>query len=221
MPTAKTESRSNQSRRTRKDLLQAAARLLKRGRKPSLDEVAKEALVSRATAYRYFPSVEALLREAPLDVAVPNPEEVFGGVSPDDPVARLELAEAALHKMMVDNEVPLRMLLAHSLEQGAQKADGNQPPVRQNRRMPLIEARMSAPIAPTPAPSVGVQKPSQMAPSVAATSIITSSVLNSMAPSGVSWTGCGVGETATSAPTAVRRFRSPTNSGLSLAAITT
>ena len=57
----------NQRRRTRKDLLQAAARLMKQGRKPNLEDIAAEALVSRATAYRYFPSVEALLVEASLD----------------------------------------------------------------------------------------------------------------------------------------------------------
>src|SRR5690606_31279398 len=69
--------RPNQRSRTRKDLLQAAARLVKQGRKPTVEEVAAEALVSRATAYRYFPSIEALLTEAELDVAVPPPEEVL------------------------------------------------------------------------------------------------------------------------------------------------
>lgn len=64
--------RPNQRVRTRKDLLQAAARLMKQGRKPSLDDVAQEALVSRATAYRYFPTIDALLLEASLDVAVPE-----------------------------------------------------------------------------------------------------------------------------------------------------
>ena len=41
--------RSNQRRRTRKDLLAAAARLLKRGGTPAMDEIAEEAAVSRAT----------------------------------------------------------------------------------------------------------------------------------------------------------------------------
>ena len=53
--------RPNQKMRTRKDLLQAASRLMQRGQKPGLDEVAEESLVSRATAYRYFPSMEGLL----------------------------------------------------------------------------------------------------------------------------------------------------------------
>jgi AcrR family transcriptional regulator len=134
---------SNQSRRTRKDLLEATARLLKQGRKPNLEEVAEEALVSRATAYRYFPSMEALLREAPLDVAAPDPEDIFAGESPDDPVLRLERAEAALYKMIIENEVQLRMMLAHSLEERAKNSHGSQLPVRQNRRTLLIEAALA------------------------------------------------------------------------------
>ena len=50
---------SNQELRTRKDLLLAARRLLKQGLRPTMDEVAKEALISRATAYRYFKNVDA------------------------------------------------------------------------------------------------------------------------------------------------------------------
>ncbi|HET6470955.1 MAG TPA: TetR family transcriptional regulator, partial [Pseudomonadales bacterium] len=53
--------RHNQRRRTRKDLLTAAATLMRSGAKPSLEAVAEAAMVSRATAYRYFPSIEALL----------------------------------------------------------------------------------------------------------------------------------------------------------------
>lgn len=62
--------RSNQKRRTRAALVQAARDLLRAGGEPSLDEVAEAALVSRSTAYRYFPSREALLGEALLDEAL-------------------------------------------------------------------------------------------------------------------------------------------------------
>ena len=58
--------RPNQKSRTRKDLLQAASRLMKEGRRPSLEEVAEAALVSRATAYRYRDEgVKALAEQAP------------------------------------------------------------------------------------------------------------------------------------------------------------
>jgi AcrR family transcriptional regulator len=134
--------RPNQRRRTRKDLLEAAARLMKSGSRPSLDEIAEEALVSRATAYRYFPGVEALLLEAALDVAVPEPAALFGDDAPDDPVARLERVDAAMDGMMAANEAPLRRMLIHSLERRL-KGDGDAAlAARQNRRTPLIEAAL-------------------------------------------------------------------------------
>src|SRR5262245_33341580 len=109
--------RPNQRRRTRKELLQAASRLLKQGRTPTLDEVAEEALVSRATAYRYFPNIEALLVEAELDVAVPEPGTLFAGVTSTDPVQRLERLDEALHSAIARNDVQMRLMLAKALEQ--------------------------------------------------------------------------------------------------------
>ncbi len=134
--------RPNQKSRTRKDLLQAASRLMKQGRKPSLEEIAQEALVSRATAYRYFPSVEALLLEASLDVAVPEAGDLFRAGSPDDPVSRLERVDTALHDALVANEPQFRMMLVHSLQRGVGDGADSELPARQNRRTPLIEAAL-------------------------------------------------------------------------------
>jgi AcrR family transcriptional regulator len=136
-------SRSNQRSRTRKDLLEAASRLMKHGRKPTLDEIAEEALVSRATAYRYFPSVEALLIEAPIEDAVPGAEDVFGDSSPNDPVERLERVDAALHDMISANELPLRLMLASSVQRGVNGEAHSDLPARQNRRTALIEAALA------------------------------------------------------------------------------
>lgn len=130
--------RPNQRSRTRKELLRAAARLLKNGGKPSLDEVATEALVSRATAYRYFPSIDALLVEAALDIGVPDAAELFGADAPKDVVRRVELVDDALSAMMRDNEASLRAMLASSLTQPRETGL----PARQNRRTPLIEAAL-------------------------------------------------------------------------------
>lgn len=135
-------ARTNQKRRTRKDLLQAASRLMKQGRKPSIDEIAEEALVSRATAYRYFPGPEALLVEASLDVAVPTAQELFGQSSPRDPVARVQTVDTALHDVIIANEAPFRMMLIHSMERQLGREVGEELPVRQNRRTALIEAAL-------------------------------------------------------------------------------
>jgi AcrR family transcriptional regulator len=135
-------ARANQKRRTRKDLLQAASRLMKQGRKPSIDEIAEEALVSRATAYRYFPGLEALLVEASLDVAVPGPQELFRGNASGDPMARVQSVDQALHDVIMTNEAPFRMMLIHSLERRLGREEGDELPVRQNRRTALIEAAL-------------------------------------------------------------------------------
>ena len=137
-----TAGRANQRQRTRKDLLAAAARLLKAGRTPDMDAVAAEAMVSRATASRYFPSIEALLVEAPLDGAIPDPCDVFAGDDSADPAHRIDKAEAALHEMVYRNEAQLRLMLAASLEHKAKGlTDGV--PVRQNRRAGLIAAALA------------------------------------------------------------------------------
>ena len=140
---ARARPRSNQHLRTRKDLLLAAARLLKEGRQPTMDEVAETALVSRATAYRYFPTVEALLVEAPLDGVMPEPETLFAADASTDPEERLDRAEAAIHQRTYQNEAQLRLMLANSLTAGA--VEGGDAPAarRQNRRTPLIEAALA------------------------------------------------------------------------------
>jgi AcrR family transcriptional regulator len=137
-----TAGRPNQRRRTRKDLLDAATRLMRQGRKPSLEEVAEEALVSRATAYRYFPSIEALLLEATLDFAIPSAADVLRNAPASDPVARIEKVDAVFETMMSANETGLRMMLAQSLQRGLAE-EGGKLPKRQNRRTPLIEAALA------------------------------------------------------------------------------
>jgi AcrR family transcriptional regulator len=137
-------SRNNQRHRTRKDLLAAAARLLKQGRTPDMDAVAAEAMVSRATAYRYFPNIEALLIEAPLENAVPNPEQIFPPADTStDAADRIDRAEAALHEACYRNEAQLRLMLAASLERTARDPRRNGVPIRQNRRTALIEAALA------------------------------------------------------------------------------
>ena len=142
MMDAEKPGRPNQKTRTRKDLLQAAARLMKEGRKSTLEEIAEEALVSRATAYRYFPRLDALMLEASLDIAVPQADELFDGGSSDDPVSRLERVDEALHDMILANERSLRMMLVHSLQRDVTGGNDGGLPTRQNRRTPLIEAAL-------------------------------------------------------------------------------
>lgn len=139
----KAPERANQRYRTRKDLIAAAERLMKNGHKPSLEEVAEAARVSRATAYRYFPNVEALLIEAPLESAAPDIEALFAEDESVDPEARIDKAEAAMHRMAFDNETGIRLMLAAALTRAAQPGQDDAVPLRQNRRSALIDAALA------------------------------------------------------------------------------
>lgn len=131
--------RSAQRARTRKAIVRAAAELLAQRKRPSLDEVADAAGVSRATAYRYFPGLDALLNEAAVDMVVPEPEALFEAGEPKgDPLERVLHVDNAFDQAIHDREVPLRLMLARILERSVQP-DAKDAPLRQNRRVPLIE----------------------------------------------------------------------------------
>ena len=135
--------RANQRSRTRKDLLEAALKLSGGGRKPTLDDIAAEAQVSRATAYRYFPNADALLAEASLHVAFPDYRALFGPEDGGDALERLYRIDEAVDRMIAANEAPLRIMVASATTQAAEQPDV---PARQNRRTPLIDAAL-APVA--------------------------------------------------------------------------
>ena len=130
-----------QKRRTRQLLLNAAARFAKAGLTPDMEEVARAALVSRSTAYRHFPSVEALMLEAAIDSAYPN--AVAGlGQAPADPAERLVLAERAVEQMIQEKETALRALLINSLK--LQFATANaESASRPTSQLPLVEAALA------------------------------------------------------------------------------
>jgi len=139
-------ARANQRLRTRKDLLDAAVRLTREGQSPSFEEIAEAALISRATAYRYFPGLDALMLEAAVHVETPTAESLFGDDASTDALARVEKLHDALSTMVAANEAPLRALLARTVQQAA----AAETPVRQNRRSPLVAAALAGSQPPLP-----------------------------------------------------------------------
>lgn len=133
------KSRSNQRRRTRDALVAAVTEAVRRGETPTVAEAAEAAGISRATAYRYFASQQALLLEVSLEAigTVPDARTVEEG-----PVeSRVDAAIRAFVRMSVNHERPLRTFLMHSMEQWLRtRKDGNDDyPVRKGRRVPWIE----------------------------------------------------------------------------------
>jgi AcrR family transcriptional regulator len=110
------QGRERQKSRTRRALVAAAAELLRAGRSPTIAEVAEAAEVSRATAYRYFPTQEVLLAEVAL-FAVGGPlfpaDETGVSLPAPEAVGRLVRRIGA---WAYDSEPALRMLLRLSLD---------------------------------------------------------------------------------------------------------
>ncbi len=89
--------RENQRARTRRSILDATAALLDEGRAdPSIDEIADRALVSRATAYRYFESASDAVWQVVSDRSLTPPEEALAGAG-DDVTERLLRVEKVVN----------------------------------------------------------------------------------------------------------------------------
>ncbi|HLZ71838.1 MAG TPA: TetR/AcrR family transcriptional regulator [Dehalococcoidia bacterium] len=114
---SRADARANQKRRTRAALVAAACELVRGGASPGVAEVADAALVSRATAYRYFPSQEALLAEAQLDILVKPDLEQIAAVADTagDAAARVDAVIRADHALTVRHEPAFRAMLRASL----------------------------------------------------------------------------------------------------------
>ena len=128
--------RVRQKTRTRRALLEAAMQLIREGRPPSMPEAADLALVSPATAYRYFPSAPALWEEASLELVEPWSTDVVDEAG-DDPMDRLDAVIRTIGWHQLDDEMTYRSLARASLERWFDQAgvpDADRVPVREARR---------------------------------------------------------------------------------------
>jgi AcrR family transcriptional regulator len=142
---------ANQKARTRAALVRAAGELVREGRPPSVPEAAERALVSVATAYRYFSSPEDLWFEASNETfsqTLAQTQERIDGAGPD-PLARLEALIRGNGFDMLDNQLPYRQVAKMALEQWFRQADtpeDQRVPTRQGRRNEQIR-RAIAPLS--------------------------------------------------------------------------
>src|SRR5580700_6811755 len=107
-----TVGRVNQKLRTRTAIVRAATELMLTGREVTMPEIAKAALVSEATAYRYFPDLATLLSEAMAD-QLPDPAEALAPVaSSTDPVERVAAATEYLLRLVLARQGAVRAMIA-------------------------------------------------------------------------------------------------------------
>lgn len=136
------DRRANQKARTRQALLRAATELVRQGHPPSIPDAAELALVSTATAYRYFPTAQALWEEATFDAVSTWSVDAVEAAG-DDVGARLEAAITTLGWQMLDDEYPFRLRVQISLERWFEQASLPQDErvtVREGRRVPWNDA---------------------------------------------------------------------------------
>jgi AcrR family transcriptional regulator len=107
--------RVNQKLRTRTAIVHAAAELSRTGREVTMPEVAKAALVSEATAYRYFPDLASLLSEA-IAGQLPTPEQALASAADStDPVERIAVATEFLLRHILARQGVVRAMIAATI----------------------------------------------------------------------------------------------------------
>jgi AcrR family transcriptional regulator len=114
LPAEKSTGRESQKHRTRKALVDAAEALLRAGGEPTVTDAAEAAGISRATAYRYFPTQDLLLAEVSLFAAGgPLAMKISADTPLPDAIADLVRRVAT---WSYKNEQPLRTLFRLSLD---------------------------------------------------------------------------------------------------------
>jgi AcrR family transcriptional regulator len=136
------DPRANQKDRTRAAIVEAAAQLVREGKAPSLGEAAKAAKVSRATAYRYFPTPEALhLEVAGVTPAFEPVEALVQSLNGAPSEARLAAFLDVFYRVAFAEEARMRMALKVYLDTwfASQGSNGTMPAVREGRRMRWLD----------------------------------------------------------------------------------
>lgn len=105
--------RNAQKMRTRKALVDAARDLISKGVTPTVEEAAAAAVISRTTAYRYFPNQQDLLIAAYPDMEM---KSLLGNHPPESVEARLDKVVDEYLRMTIENEPALRAALRLSLD---------------------------------------------------------------------------------------------------------
>jgi AcrR family transcriptional regulator len=136
------DSRASQKARTRAAIIHAGQRLSRQGETPTIERVAKEARVSRATAYRYFPTKEALTVElTDVTPGVAPVEEMLGRLRSKNVEKRLVSLLDAFGPIVIAEEAQLRTALRVYQDTWlrSRRNGDDAPTVREGRRMRWLD----------------------------------------------------------------------------------
>jgi AcrR family transcriptional regulator len=107
--------RANQKARTRKAIVDACRELTRSGAELTMPDVARAAMVSEATAYRYFPDLVTLLQEALAGLWPPPAEALAPVAGSADPAERVGFACAYLMRGVHAYQGSVRAMISHTI----------------------------------------------------------------------------------------------------------
>jgi len=128
-----------QKRRTRQALLEAANRLRARGTVPTIEDVAAEAQVSRATIYRYYTAIDALVADALFQSDLPE-QELFDPTM-TAPVDRVLAVERYVNDLLTADEIGLHVIVRNFVDNWLNSDPSDRIP-RPGRRLPLLDSAL-------------------------------------------------------------------------------
>ncbi len=107
--------RANQKKRTRMAIVEACRAIIRSGSPVTMPEVARAALVSEATAYRYFPDLPGLVSQA-FPGLWPSPAQALAPVADSaDPVRRVRFACEFLLRGVLAYQGAVRAMIAATI----------------------------------------------------------------------------------------------------------
>ena len=135
--TPEERGRVNQKRRTRTAIIAACQELITAGADINMPAVARAALVSEPTAYRYFPDLASLLEEALAGIEPDPAAALADGADPGDPVERVVYAAELLAKLVIERQSAIRALISVSIARSTARQ------VRPGYRFALIDQALA------------------------------------------------------------------------------
>src|ERR1700691_2846900 len=117
MTFAEGRGRTNQKVRTERAIVEACVELIRQRQPVTMPEVAKAAMVSEATAYRYFPDLASLLAKALAEDRRTPTEAQSPVAASNDPVERVAFATRFLLQGLAERQDSFRSMIPASIAQ--------------------------------------------------------------------------------------------------------
>ena len=115
MTTEDETGRANQKKRTRMAIIKAGREIIRSGAPVAMPDVARAALVSEATAYRYFPDLATLVNEALAGMWLSPAEALAPVAGSTDPVERIAVACEFLLRGVLAYQGAVRAMIAATI----------------------------------------------------------------------------------------------------------